>query len=537
MKLEKNDLATAVTLHELGLRMRDARRYDEAVEVFGKALEIKKAELGENDLEVAVSLHELGLCMWDARRYDEAEEVLRQALEIRKAELGDDNLEVAVTLHVLGLCVLDAGRHDDAEAVLRDVLKIMKDQPGEDNIQFFNTLHDLGLCLWDAGQHDEAEEILRKALEIKKAKLGKDHIEVAFTTHVLGVCIRDAGQHDKAEGVLRQALNIKKAQLGEDDLQIAVTLHELGVCMCEVGRYDEAEEVLRKALEIQKAKLGKGDLDVAFTLHVLGVCIRDAGQHDEGERLLSQALEMTRSKLATATESERQIGNKELMNVESALTGVELVQQFDYHKSMFSTENASVRLNVHPGCLEEGQAAGPITVFTDKIYVVESGKQRFFVSVVVDCQPSGIKFNLPLSFDFRVGGPPGQEREGADSSDDEGTCVLSKEEREEYVTYLRDSYKVSGFYIVHSQKKNTFESFPRHAHMQFYLRVAHHYIASCFASYVFFVTTGFGLLILLKPSGHCESLMFAVRIYLFDRYLASNVGLSVPFNFVFCSLT
>ena len=174
--------------------------------------------------------------------------------------------------------------------------------------------------------------------------------------------------------------------------------------------------------------------------------------------------------LAIATKSEQKNGNEELLDVEAAPTGVELVQQFNYPESMFLTENASVRLKVNPGCLEEGQAPGPITVFTDKIYVVECDKQRFLVSVVVDCQPSGIKFNLPLSLDFRVREPPGQEgedsnsSEDADSSDDE----VNNEEREdymihlreEYMIHLRDSYRVSGFYCTLSQTKISSKVFP-----------------------------------------------------------------------------
>ena len=62
-------------------------------------VEAEDVKLEKNDLPTAVTLHELGLCMRDARRYDEAEEVLEQALKIKKAELGDDNLEDAVTLH------------------------------------------------------------------------------------------------------------------------------------------------------------------------------------------------------------------------------------------------------------------------------------------------------------------------------------------------------------------------------------------------------------------------------------------------------
>ena len=83
---------------------------------------------------------------------------------------------------------------------------------------------------------------------------------------------------------------------------------------------------------------------------------------------------------------------------------------------MFSSENAGVCLKVGPGCPDEGQVVGPIT-FPDKRYAVECDNQRFLVSVVVDCQPSRSKFNVPLGLDFRIRGPPCQERGDEKSGD------------------------------------------------------------------------------------------------------------------------
>ena len=88
-----------------------------------QALEIVKAKLGEDDLQVVYTLHELGVCLRDAKRYDEAEELLRQASEIEKAKLGENDLQVAYTLHELGVHVWNAKRYDEAEELLRPALE------------------------------------------------------------------------------------------------------------------------------------------------------------------------------------------------------------------------------------------------------------------------------------------------------------------------------------------------------------------------------------------------------------------------------
>lgn len=59
--------------------------------------------MGEDNIQVAITLYELGICLRQGRRYDEAETVLRHASTIQIATLGEDDLQVATTLHQLGV--------------------------------------------------------------------------------------------------------------------------------------------------------------------------------------------------------------------------------------------------------------------------------------------------------------------------------------------------------------------------------------------------------------------------------------------------
>ena len=83
---------------------------------------------------------------------------------------------------------------------------------------------------------------------------------------------------------------------------------------------------------------------------------------------------------------------------------IELVKQFGDGPARFSLQDAGVRLNVDQYCLGEGEVAGPINIQIDKQYLIECNDQTFLASVVVDCQPSGKTFEIPLGLDFRVGG-------------------------------------------------------------------------------------------------------------------------------------
>ena len=52
--------------------------------LFNRALEMK-AKLGRDDVQVAVTLHEMGVCVREARRLGEAEMLFKRALEIFEA--------------------------------------------------------------------------------------------------------------------------------------------------------------------------------------------------------------------------------------------------------------------------------------------------------------------------------------------------------------------------------------------------------------------------------------------------------------------
>ena len=112
--------------------------------------------------------------------------------------------------------------------------------------------------------------------------------------------------------------------------------------------------------------------------------------------------------------------------------GNTLVSQTSSEEAMYSAEDSSVRLHVRPGCLKKGQVAGPIVIETNEKVLVECEGLMYLVSVVVNCQPSGSEFRVPLALDFRQG-----ERM------EEHDKVHAESYLEEVKGNLRESYKVS----------------------------------------------------------------------------------------------
>lgn len=113
-----------------------------------------------------------------------------------------------------------------------------------------------------------------------------------------------------------------------------------------------------------------------------------------------------------------------------------LVNQFGSSPATYSAEDGHVRLHVRPGCLSQERVAGPVIIATKRgCRIVESGGCSYMELAVVDCHPSGSKFDAPLDLDFRVG----------ESLDEEDMDTAVEEGLDDYLTSLRDIYKVRRF--------------------------------------------------------------------------------------------
>lgn len=79
----------------------------------------KKTRFGSEEVHVANALHELGVLLQRAERFEEAERVLRQSLAMKDAMLGPEDTGLTMTLRELGICVRKQGCLEDAEEMNR----------------------------------------------------------------------------------------------------------------------------------------------------------------------------------------------------------------------------------------------------------------------------------------------------------------------------------------------------------------------------------------------------------------------------------
>ena len=252
----QNDI-TATSYNNIGNVYRKLGDYDKALEYHNKALEIKKAVLGEKHRDTADSYNNIGNVYSELKDYDKALEYYIKALKIRKDVLGEDHPNTAGSYLNIGSVYYILGNYNKALEYYFKALEIYKAVFGENNPDTADSYYNIGLVYDKLGDYDKALEHYFKALEIKKDILGENNPDTAMSYNKIGIVYAKLGDYDKALKYFNKALEIGKEVLGEKHADIANSYENLGVVYAKLGDYNKALEYFIKALEICKQVLGE----------------------------------------------------------------------------------------------------------------------------------------------------------------------------------------------------------------------------------------------------------------------------------------
>ena len=212
-----------------------AGKYQRAVVVAKKALEIAQETMGPDHPSVATSLNNIGELYNIQGQYAEAEPLHKRALAIREKALGPDHPDVGQSLSSLAKLYLNRIEHgspdylkmvttlnnramlynfrkkyDLAEPLFKHVLAIIEKAEGPDHPNAGATLNRLALLYQNQGQYDLAEPLYKRALAIREKALGPFHPDVAIILNNIGELYRIQGDLERAEPFFQRARKIKK---------------------------------------------------------------------------------------------------------------------------------------------------------------------------------------------------------------------------------------------------------------------------------------------------------------------------------------
>ncbi len=235
-------------------------RYEEALPLAQKALDIKETIFGPNHLNVADALTLLAGQYLMSGRFEEAELLERKALGIYEAAHGPSHMQVAVHLDNLGAILVNANRFSDAEPLFKRAIEIhetchVQNHPNT-NISLATCLNNLGSLLFSTNRLSEAESLLRRALDIDETIFGSNDPRVMSTLNGLAVLLKTDNRPMEAEPLYRKALGNIESCLGPNHPSMAKPLINLAMLLYNIDQHDEAHLFFIRAHKIFKETLG-----------------------------------------------------------------------------------------------------------------------------------------------------------------------------------------------------------------------------------------------------------------------------------------
>jgi CHAT domain-containing protein len=265
---DRNRAYIVDTLSNLARTYEFQSRYVEAVDLRERAVALGEGTIGrDKGVGLASSLNDLAMTYYLLGRYAEAEPLHERALSIRESALGRSHRDVAVSVNNLAQVYERLGRRDDAVALHRRAIAIDEKAPGgEQGLAI--ALNNLAVVDLKIGRQAEAEQLTKRALAIQQKARLPDGL-IAQSLNNLAVAYRQLGRAGEGEPLLKRAIAIKEQLFGPDHPEVAFHLIPLANAYVNLGRYEEAEPLYLRALAIRERVFGPDHMDVASVINYL----------------------------------------------------------------------------------------------------------------------------------------------------------------------------------------------------------------------------------------------------------------------------
>jgi TonB family protein len=218
----------------------------------GESATQQAASTQNTELDEASRLSQAVVNLYKEGKYDEALPLAKRALEIREKALGPENESVASALINLGELYSAKKKYGDAIPPLERALAIKGKQSPPDTLAISALLSKLAYLSYMKGDKEKTETYYQRAIFAKEQALGPDDLEVAKLLVMLADVYRFTGKPQMAEQTYERAVTIytKKLKWKDPDLQHA--LDRYSCLYMETAQYDKVKELtqrIRMALE------------------------------------------------------------------------------------------------------------------------------------------------------------------------------------------------------------------------------------------------------------------------------------------------
>lgn len=219
-RLDPGGLSHADALEQLAGYYAATQRFDPAVELYRRGVDLRLRRVGEQHPEYLVAIPEFARILIAARRFDEVEPLLHRALAARRRLHGNDSAIVADLLSQLASLYRETDRPFDAIPVLREQARIYRLVQGAGSAGYGLPLYNLAVIQQDVG--DEAATVtgVREVLATTTGQWKDPHPSVVRMRTTLARSLMILGRIEEAKEELQRALSGRLALYGEGNAEV-----------------------------------------------------------------------------------------------------------------------------------------------------------------------------------------------------------------------------------------------------------------------------------------------------------------------------
>ncbi len=207
------------TLSNLAFLLLDLQDFEKAEAIYRRVLAATRATHGSRYPEVARLMTELGMTLRELKRFDEARVQLSEAVAVRREVLGPDHPHLALSLRQLAALETDRGACDLGLELHQEALDIRRRSGVKQAIA--DSLAGMAESVACSGEPLKAESMLREALVLhREGAFPPAHPATADVLVALAQSVCSRGESQNASDLLVEALEILGGKLPTGDRRI-----------------------------------------------------------------------------------------------------------------------------------------------------------------------------------------------------------------------------------------------------------------------------------------------------------------------------
>lgn len=257
-----NNKNTAFLYKELGNMYIRKQDYTNAQQYTEKALAIYLIYDTETD-EIASCYNSIGVIKNREGDYEDALQYYLSALNIKTKVFGENSLQAAYIYNNLIGIYDNLKDYEKSQEYAEKALEIRIQKLGEMHDDVASSYNGIGVFYYRIKEYDKALMSFTKAYEIWTALFGTEHLNVADVSSNIAALLIQLGEYERSIEYYKQAINTYSSIIGEQCLQVGIFNSAIGDAYFALGRYSEALPYYLKSIETRKVVQGENHPKIA----------------------------------------------------------------------------------------------------------------------------------------------------------------------------------------------------------------------------------------------------------------------------------